>query len=218
MELRLGPVPLHASYTLGRSRLSEGTMSAPSLSPDTITALHVALGKIMDGFVTEVQALQEEFDLASPPAIRVDPQSATQISKIGSLPPQEIRVAIEAAARQLGDLAGRVLSGSLGVYLTPDQAQSIQASKTTADQLVLALENQDQAVPPAEHRDQIQGYLDMHAADLSARVKAAEQGVVQAEAGSVPVLEPSEKNVGLNIAIGVGILTVAGLVVWKLVG
>lgn len=216
MDVRLGPVPI-ASYQLGRSflsRLSEGRMSAPALSADTLSALGVATRKIVDVLSREMQAVQEEYNLVSPAAVRVDPGAATEISYIGGFPPQEIRTAVEAAARELGNLADRVLSGAVGPYLPADQRQALIQLKTSSDQLVLALENQDSVPPPAEHQSQVQQYMDMHLGEASSRVQAAEQGIVGAEAGSVPVLEPSEKVSGMAIIAGVGAAAGIGVLLW----
>lgn len=219
MDMRLGPVPI-VSYGLGRSRvgrlahLSEGRMSAPALSQQTLSALSTATQKIVDVLGREVQAVQEEYDLVSPAAIRVDPRSASQISYIGGFSPQEIRTVVEAAARELGNLADRVLSGAVSPYLPADQRQALLGIKTRSGQLVQALENQDLASPPAEHQGQIQQYMDMHLAEASSRVQAAEQGIVGAEAGSVPVLEPAEKLSGMTIVVGVGVATGIGILLW----
>jgi hypothetical protein len=213
MEMRLGPVPI-VRWHLGDARLAEGRMSAPALSPDTLSALGVATGKIVAVLTRELQAVQEEYNLVSPAAVRVDPGAAAEISYIGGFPPQEIRTAVEAAAREIGNLAARMLSGAIAPYLPADQNQALLGIKNTSDQLVQALENQDMTSPPAGHQDQIQKYMDMHLADASSRVQAAEQGIVGAEAGSVPVLEPAEKISGMAIVAGVGVATGIGILLW----
>lgn len=216
MDMRLGPVPIvrAASYELGRSRMSEGRMSAPSLSSETLSQLSTAVGKIVDALGRELQAVQEEYDLVSPAAVRVDPKSATEISYIGGFSPQEIRTAVQAAARELGSLAARVLSGAIAPYLPGDQRQALMAIQARGNQLVQALENQDSITPPAGHQDQIQQYMDMHLAEASSRVQAAEQGIVGAEAGSVPVLEPDEKLSGMKIVAGIGVAAGIGILLW----
>lgn len=219
--MRLGPVLIvrGPSYELGRSRaayLSEGRMSAPALSSETLSQLGVATQKIVDTLERELQAIQEEYNLVIPAAVRADPGAAGEISYIGGFAPTEIRTVIQAASREIGSLSARVLSGAVAPYLPSGQRQALGVIKAASEQLVQALENQDSAVPPAEHQEEIQKYMDMHLAEASARVQAAEQGIVQAEAGSVPVLEPDEKISSTTIVAGVGVAAGIGLLLWAL--
>lgn len=219
----MGPVPI-VRWQLGnsgfrpmpRARLAEGRMSAPSVSPGALAALQRAAGKIVDILAREIQAVQEEYDLVSPAAVRVDPESARQISFIGQLPIQEIRSALEVAARELWNVASRALSGSLAPYLSADQAQALSTEKTQADRLVSALENQDTIPVAPGHQADVQKYLDMHLGSATALLSASEKGVVEAEAGSVPVLEPDEKMSSTTIVVGVGVATGIGILLWAL--
>lgn len=216
MDIRLGPVRIVpiARWQMGNAHLSEGRMSAPALSPETLSALGTATGKIVDSLSRELDAAQEEYNLVSPAAVRVDPRAQNDISYIGGFPPQEIRTAIQAAAREISNLSDRVLSGAVGSYLPADQRQALLGIKTRSGQLVLALENLDSVPPPAAHQDLVQKYMDMHLAEVQSRVQAAEQGIVQAEAGSVPVLEPAEKVSGMAIVAGVGVAAGIGILLW----
>lgn len=197
-----------------RAHLAEGRMSAPAVSAAALSTLQKAIGNIVDILTREIQAVQEEYNLVSPAALRVDPESAKEISYIGQLPPQEIRSALEAAARELGNVAGRVLSGSLAPYLSTDQARALSALKMQADRLVAALENLDTIPVASGDQAAVQKYLDMHLASVTALLQASEKGVVEAEAGSVPVLEPDEKISGMTIIAGVGVAAGIGILLW----
>lgn len=219
----MGPVPI-VRWQLGnsgfqpmpRAHLAEGRMSAPAVSAAALSALQRATASIVDILARELQAVQEEYDLVSPSALRVEPESAKQISFIGQLPPQEIRSALEAAARELGNIVGRMRSGSLAPYLSADQAQALSAQKIQADRLVSALENQDTIPVAPGHQADVQRYLDMHLGSATALLVASEKGVVEAEAGSVPVLEPAEKVSTTAIIAGVGVATGIGILLWAL--
>jgi hypothetical protein len=199
-------------------RLAEGTFSTPNVPSGALAVLQAGVDKIIDSLNTEIQALVVESDLVSPSAIRVDPNSASEISSIGNFPPQEIRTAISASAGQLGGLVDRVLTGALSPYLTAAQSSQLSGLKAQAAQVNSAMENQD--LTPVSPGDQgaVQAYLDSHASGPSAAIADAEKGVVTAEAGSVPVLEPSEKDIAVKIAIGVGLVAVTGLVLWRVLG
>lgn len=198
------------------ARLAEGRMSAPALSPAALSALQKAAGKIVEILGREIQAVQEEFDLASPAALRADPESAKEISFVGQFPPQEARSALLVSARELGNVARRTLSGSLAPYLSEDQVQALSVEKTQADQLVAVLQNQDTMPLLPGHQADVQKYLDMHLGSVTALLQASERGVVEAEAGSVPVLEPAEKFSTTTIVAGIGVATGLGILLWAL--
>lgn len=202
---------------LPQARLSEGRMSAPSVSPAAMSVLQKAGDRIVETLAREIQAVQEEYNLASPAAIRVDPTSAREIRSIGALSPQEIRSALSAAARELGGISDRVLSGALSHYLTSDQLGTLQGLKAQAGQLVTALENQDMTPITGSGQGAVQDYLSGHLAEAQSLVQAAEKAVVVAEAGAVPVLEPSEKGFSkLQIAAGAGIVVGLGVLLWSI--
>jgi hypothetical protein len=211
MNIRMGAV-------LPSWRMAEGTLAAPAVPAAAQGALQGGIDKIISSLTTEVQALGVEVDLVSPAAIRVDPTSASEISNIGNLAPQEIRTAISASAQQLGGLISRVLTGALAPYVSPDQSSQLTALKGQVDEVNLGMQNQDtMPIAPAD-QTAVQAYLDSHANGPSAAISDAEKGVVTAEAGSVPVLEPSEQDVPVKIAIGVGLAAVAGLILWHVLG
>jgi hypothetical protein len=201
-----------------RRRLAEGATASPNIAPGSISVLQAGVDRIIATLNTEIQALIVELDLVSPVALRVDPASANEISYIGSISPGEIRSAISVSAQQLSDLASRALSGALAHYTTSGQVSQLQSLKSQADQVISAIQGLDTTSISPESMSKAQGYLSMHLKEPTAAISSAEKAVVSAEAGSVPVLEPSEKNVSLNIAIGVGLVTVAGLVLWTVLG
>lgn len=207
---------------LSRVYLAEGRMSAPAVSASDTSALGSSIDAIISTLTTEIQAVQEESDLVSPAAIRADPTSASEISFIGQWPPQEIRSELLVDARSLGDLVNRVQTGALSAYVSSSQAQTLSGLKSQVDALVSLLENQDTAPIASGDQDAESQHLAMHVAQATQQIQDAEKAVVGAEAGpsgAVPVLEPLEKGISLgNIAIGVGIVAVAGLVLWQALG
>jgi hypothetical protein len=223
MTLRTVPI---AHWQLGNSifqakinrRMSAGVTAAPNIVPASIGVLQAGVDRIIDSLNTEIQALIVELDLVSPAALRVDPSSALQISYIGGISPGEIRSAISVAAQQLSDLTARALGGALAHYMTPAQMSQLQSLKSQVDQVISGTQGLDTASIAPENMAKAQDYLSMHMSGPQAALGDAEKAVVSAEAGSVPVLEPAEKNKTLNIAIGVGLVTVAGLVLWTVLG
>lgn len=199
-------------------RMAEGIMAAPTIQPGAVSVLQAGIDRIVDALNTEIQALFVETDLVSPSALRVDPTSPTEISSIGNLPPQEIRTAIATAAQELSNLSARVTSGSLSNYATAGQVARLSELKSQADQVSAVMRNQDLMPISPGDQAQVQSYLNMHLAAPNMTIGDAEKSLVTAEAGSVPVLEPSEKNGSLKIAIGVGLVAVAGLVLWQVLG
>jgi hypothetical protein len=225
LNMRLGPVQI-VKWQLGNagfqpmlaSRLAEGRMSAPNVSVAAQGVLQKGIDSIIGSLTREITAVGVEADLVSPAALRVDPNSPSEISYIGQLPPQEIRSALTVDARELWNLVDRVQVGALSHYLTAQQASGLSQLKSQAAGLVSFLQNQDTMPVAPQDQTAVDGHLAMHLKGPGAAVQDAEKAVVTAEAGSVPVLEPSEKHVELNIAIGVGIIAVAGFVLWSLLG
>lgn len=222
--IRLQAVPI-VRWQLGNvgfnpihHRLADGILSAPAISPAATAVLQGGVDQIISSINTEIQALVVEADLVSPAAIRVDPSSPSDISYIGNFPPQEIRSAIQTAGQGLSDRVSRVTTGALSSYLTSDQASRLSTLKAQADQVVSAIQNQD--TTPISPGDQaaVESYLAMHQKGPDSAIASAEKAVVTAEAGSIPVLEPSEKDIALKIAIGVGLVGVTGFVLWQVLG
>jgi hypothetical protein len=217
----LRPVPLR--WTLGqaqvgpvRVRLSEGTVSAPRLSAGSFSS---QIDAAIASLGTELEALIVELDLVSPTSLRVDPAAASDIQYIGNLPPLEIRSAISVAATELGNRATRMQGGALAAYLGDGQKAQLEALKSKAQNVVLAVQNLDTAPISPGDQDAVNAYLARHVSPVDRAIGDAEKNVVSQEAGSVPVIEPSEKAAtATKIAIGVGLVVVTGLVLWHLSG
>lgn len=226
MMPQLRPIPI-VRWQLGNAgfqpmkvqrRLAEGFLAAPDLSSEAVDVLRDAVDKIIGLLARENEALIVEVDLVSPAALRVEPEAASQISYIGNLPPQEIRSAILVAAREIGNRAARAAGGALSSYLTADQFSRLSEEKMRAAQIVALIQNQDTVNVSPQSQAAFDGYLSVHLKDLDAAVVDAEKAVVTAEAGSVPVLEPSERSLAVNVAVGVGLVAVTGFVLWQIFG
>lgn len=168
----------------------------------------------------QLTAAGAEADMVSPSALRVEPDKYTQVGGIGySFPPQEIRAVIMADATALGGLAERIRTGVLAHYITADQAQQLSNLYAKAQKLFQYLQGMDLVPVQSGHETQAQAHVDQHLTEARRLMENAEKTVVAAEAGTVPVLEPSEKALGpLQIAAGIGITAGIGVLLWNLLG
>lgn len=195
--------------------LGEGRMSAPTVSSQALGALQKAIARILEILEVEIQAVQEEFELVSPATVRVEPDAARGISYVGKYSPQEIRSILAVVARELGNQVDRLSMGSLAPYSTTDQARQASTLRAQVQQLVDVIRNQDALPIGSGHQADVQAYLDMHLASAAALLQSAEKGVVEAEAGSVPVLEPSERGPSTTtLVIGIGAVAGIGVLLW----
>jgi hypothetical protein len=218
------PVPI-MRFQLGNTgfrpmlhtRLAEGRMSAPAVSSDALSALQKGIQGIVDALTVEVNAVAVEFDDVAPATVRVEPGRKGEISYVGVYSAQEIRSILLVAARELGNRLERLAGGSLAPYMSAGQAQAVADLQTLSGQIVAALQNQDTAPIDPGHQADVQKYLDMHLASVTQMLQNAEKGVVQAEAGSVPVLEPYEKGPSTGtIVAGIGVAAGIGILIWFL--
>ncbi len=218
----MGPVPI-VRFQLGNSgfqpmvhhRLAEGRMSAPAVSAQALNALQKGIQGIVDALTVEVNAVAVEFDDVSPATVRVEPARKNEISYVGGYPAQEIRSILTVSARELGNRLDRLSGGALAPYMTSDQVQAIADLKALDQQLVAALQNQDTLPIDPGHQADVQKYLDTHLASVTVMLQNAEKGVVQAEAGSVPVIEPYERGLSTGtIMAGVGVAAGIGILLW----
>ncbi len=218
----LRPVPL-VRWTLGHAqagpiqvRLAEGTVSAPRLSAGSFSS---QIDAAIASLGTELEALIVELDLASPASLRVDPAAVMDIQYIGNLPPLEIRSAISVAARELWNRVTRMQSGALSAYLGDGQKAQLVSLKSKAESVISAIQNLDTAPISPSDQESVNAYVALHVSGPDKAIGDAEKSVVSQEAGSVPVIEPSEKAAtATKIAIGVGLVAVTGLVLWHLLG
>lgn len=205
----------NSSFQPLQIHLGEGSVGQPDIS---LASMLSAVDGIVSAVANETEVLIVEADLVSPAALRVDPTSGGEISYIGSIPPQEIRSSISAAARQISGKIDRVLSGALGSYISSAQKSALSAQQARLGNIVSVLLSQDTASISSQNQGVVQDYLTAHLAGVDQAIATAEKDLVSAEAGSVPVLEPDEKNGPRNIAIGVGLVAVTGLVLWGVLG
>ncbi len=62
-----------------------------------------------------------------------------------------------------------------------------------------------------------QQYVDGHVAGALQSLQEVEKGVVTAEAGGVPIVEPMERGLGLGSLVAVGALIAVGIIISDLI-
>lgn len=200
---------------LGPVRLAQGQVQEPSGTP---AGLQAAIDSAIQAISTEVEALLVELDAVSPSALASEPARAQEISYIGSLPPAQIRLAIQTAAGGISSRIDRMTSGALSYYLSQEERSQLAALNSRSNSVASAARAGWGAIPP-EDQGVVDEYLLMHMTQPDQAIRSAEELIVSGEAGSVPVVEPFEKDSpSRNIAIGVGLVALTGLVLWGLLG
>lgn len=196
-------------------RLAQGSVQAPNASTADLKA---AIDQAIQAISTEVEALIVELDAVSPSALNVEPERAQEISYIGSLSLGQIRLAIQTAAQALSSRVDRILSGAAAPYVTAEESSQLTALRSRANSVWSAAQAGASSIP-SEQRDGVDQYLSMHLSGPDQAIRSVEEKIVSGEAASVPVIEPFEKDLSSrNIAIGVGLVSITGLILWGLLG
>ncbi len=213
--VRLAHAGLGDFSILGPVRLAQGQVQEPSSQP---AGIQPAIDQAIQSLNTEIEALIVELDAVSPSAISVEPGRAKEISYVGSLPPGQIRLAIQTAANSISARIDRITSGALSYYLSQTEQSQLAALRSRSDSVSAAASSGWSAIPP-ESQGMVDQYLSMHLGEIDQAIRSAEELIVSGESGSVPVIEPFEKDSpSRNIAIGVGLVALTGLVLWGLLG
>jgi hypothetical protein len=198
-------------------RLGEGSISEIKPSAATITKLRADVNDAILAIDNSLGDVSVYAGLLSPGVLRAQPDAYLAIPDISEkLTPDELRTVIHDDAKVLGNIATRLWNGAAGNYITGDQAKSLQQLASKARGIMASIESvgplkavSDLALAQ-DHQDVIAG----KAGDL---MQAVEKDVVAAEARSVPVLEPYEKDSQtLKIVIGTGIAAAVIFGLWSL--
>lgn len=193
---------------------------APSVPDSTVAEIGRAVDRAVSALGTEIEAAKTEADWVSPDTVQVEPEKSAQIGIVGgALSPEEIRTVVIMDSQELGALAARMRTGPLTHYLTPAQASALDALAADTAKLKAYEETQNPMGFSPEHVGLAAAHIQSHVAAVKPLLEAAERLVVSGEAPAVPVREPYEKGpTTLEIAVGAGVLAVAGVLLWQLFG
>lgn len=228
MIVQLRPVmidPWHRGGMLGGRNYFAATQRAPrpmiqlgQVSSASRSAIGAFIDQALDALGREIEAANVEADLVSPQALRAQPEDYTQIGLVGTvLAPQEIRSVVLADARALDAIASRIQTGSLSHYLSNGQVSRLADLRGRIGRLVSYLQGLDIQPVLQQNLGIANQHVDAHLRGVNGPVGDAERAVVTAEAGNVPVLEPSEKTLSTGkIIAGIGVTAGIGILLWTL--
>lgn len=200
-----------------RRVLAQSVMSAPQLSAADVAALQADLGPAVETLQLELEALKEEAEMVSPVVLRSQPDFYRSIQVIGpAFTPQQARSAIIVAARAVYDVASRMLTGTMGSYLSSEQKAVVTEIASDAQGLVKYVQQWDLQTLSGSAADLTQDFADSHARSAGDLLAAVEKKAIAGEAGSVPVVEPSERGSAIGALIGVGLLVALGIIIAEL--
>jgi hypothetical protein len=198
--------------------LGQGTPQAPQLSQSQIEAIRADAAPIIEALQLEMEATKVEADWVSGPTLRVQPDQYKSIAIIGPyFTPQEIRSQILIDASEIENAASRMLTGALGSYLAPEQVSLLQTVVKDSKSLRAYVQQFDLAPITGAKTRLSEEHLEGRVLSITESIKDAERGIVTHEAGSVPVIEPMEKGLGIGGLLALGALVVVGVIIADLV-
>lgn len=221
MNVLLRPVmvdPWRSGGMLGTRNVFMGYEGRSAALLGATGSISTAIDQAIDALGRELDAVGVEADLVSPQALRVQPEDYTQISLVGTvLSPQEIRSVVIAAARALDGVASRIQTGALSHYLSSQESSRLAEIRASAAKLITYEEGQDIQSVAQGNLTVANQHVDAHLRDPQGLAAVAEKLVVGAEAGSVPIQEPSEKTLTqAEIIVGFGVAAGLGILLWTL--
>lgn len=206
---RLGSL---STTTLERRRprflLGEGRLSQPNLSPEAQSRISSAVDSLLDGLDSQISSVYQEEQLIELDTLTQNPESYAELPYIGGWTPEEVATQLTLDATTLKGIADRVASGTVAPYLSSAQLTKAQNLSSQAARLINILSQAPSS--PVPSGSDSQAHLETHVGSLDQALSSIERGIVTAEAGSVPVIEPYEKSASVDAAllIGGGILAV----------
>jgi len=194
-------------------------MSAPQISTADLKHLQSSFQPIIEALQLELEAAKQEADMVSGPTLRVEPDLYKSISTIGPyFTPQEVRSTILVDADELGNVANRIMTGSIGPYLSADQKMAVQTVQSDAKKLHEYIQQFDITPLSGASAKLAEDHVQSHTQKILDEIADAERGIVSNEAGSVPVLEPMEKGLGgIGGLLAVGALVAVGVIIADLI-
>lgn len=202
-----------------KRNLGQGLATAPELTANQIEAIRDKVTPVIDAISFEMEAIKAEADWVSGPALRTEPDSYKQISVIGQyFTPQEVRSQILIDVNEIGKMASRLLSGAVGSYMSPPQAEALGIVISDAKALTQYIEQFDLAPITGAKSKLSEDHVAAHIEPIKASLENIERSVVSGEAGSVPVIEPMERGFGWGSLLAVGALVAVGFLIVDLAG
>lgn len=198
-------------------RMGEGMISEIKPSADTIQKLRSDVDDAILALDNSLEDVRVYAGLLAPAVLHVQPDAYLAIPDIADqFTPSELRTIIHDDAKVLGNIATRLWQGAAGNYITGDQAKSLQQLAAKARGIMASIESIGplQAVSNLDLAEEHQDDIAYKAGDL---MESVEKDVVAAEASSVPVLEPYEKNTQtVKLVVGAGVAAVVIFGLWSL--
>jgi hypothetical protein len=199
---------------VGFSKLGQGPPSIPKAPAATVTKLRADVDRAILEIENSLEDVRVYASLLSTNVLRADPTAYQAIPDIAmDFTPDELRTIVHDDAKVLGSIADRLWHGATGAYITGDQARLLERLVAKARGIMVAIEAGG-PLPSVSDLDLARDHQDQVAGKAGDLLAEAEMAVVSAEAGSVPVLEPYEKDAQtLKTIAGAGI---AAAILWGL--
>ena len=199
--------------------LGAAVMSAPQISQADLQRLQASFEPIIEALQLELEAAKQEADMVSGPTLRVEPDLYKSIGIIGPyFSPQEVRSTLLVDADEIGNVANRIMTGSVGPYLSADQKMAVQTVQSDAKKLHEYVQQFDIAPLTGASAKLAEEHVQSHTTKILDEIATAEKGIVSNEAGSVPVFEPMEKGLGgVGGLLAVGALVAVGIIIADLI-
>lgn len=190
---------------------------APAVTESEIAIIRSKAEDAIALLQMELEAVKMEMDLVTPDALRDAPTGFTGIEIIGNdFTALEVRTQVSVVARQIETVAQRLLSGSASSYLTDDQKTALAVVMNDAQGLSAFATQFDTEPIAAAHTRLSEQHLEIHTKGAKDAINTVEKDIVSAEGNGIDVREPMEKEASaLGVVLGLGVLTVIGLVVFE---
>lgn len=194
--------------------LAQGKLSAPNLPSGVKAAIERDITNAAETLRYELEAVKVEADFVSGPTLRVEPDLYKSISVVGPyMVPQQIRSVIVNDTIKIEAQATRLLSGAASSYLPPAARGILQTVVADAKALNNYVSQQDLELLVGANIKLAQDHTETHVKAVREVIDGTEKQITGAEAQAVPVVEPSELNVGPLVAFGTLAVVAAILVV-----
>lgn len=198
--------------------LGQGTPAPAQLTEAQIKGIQDASAPIIEALQLELEAVKVEADWVSAQTLRVEPDLYKSIGIIGPyFTPQEIRTQIIMDANELGTTASRILGGAIGYYISAAQKAALETVVSDAKELSNYVQQFDIAPLTGASARLAEDHLASHTQDILDSIKEVEKSIVTTEAGSIPVVEPMERGIGVGGLLAVGALIAVGIIVADLI-
>jgi hypothetical protein len=168
-------------------------MSSPEVSKEALAEIRKAVDATLDELEYQLEVIYAEGMAVEPASLRETPELARGVSGIGDFDPREIRSVIAADSLALRGVADRLASGSASSYLDETEMARARNASVRAQKSWDYVRSLDTLPVSGSHGAAADGHVAEHMAGLDKDVSELEKAVVVSEAGSVPVIEPYER-------------------------